>query len=217
MQGGGKPAGEQRGKPQGAQGARAYFGVHALKSFLQGLQAKGEKPIVLDLSPASNANLEYFLQFGLKVYLYDILREVSEKEEGLGDANAKVKVATLAMRLVEAFPFQGIPFDGVILWNTLDYLSDLVFPIVLTKALGALRDKGLLYAFFFEETAPLAYERIQIANINQVTVEPLPALSVKRLRTFSNRMIQDLFGGHKIEAFYMTPNGIREVLVRKHS
>lgn len=216
MQGGERPSGDQGDRP-GAQGGRAYFGVHALKSFLQGLQAKGGKPVVLDLSPPSNGNLEYFLQFGLKVYLYDILREVSEKEEGLGDANAKVKVATLAMRLVEAFPFQGIPFDGVVLWNTLDYLSDLVFPIVLTKALSALKEKGLMYVFFFEETAPLTYERIQIANINQVTVEPLPSLAVRRLRTFSNRMIQDLFGGHKIEAFYMTPNGIREVLVRKRS
>jgi len=85
------------------------------------------------------------------------------------------------------------------------------------EGVGCLKGQGSPVRIFFEETAPLAYERIQIANINQVTVEPLPALPVKRLRTFSNRMIQDLFGGHKIEAFYMTPNGIREVLVRKHS
>jgi len=216
MQEGPKPWMERK-KGSIPESGHAYFTIHALKTFLQGVKSQNTKPVVLDLSPISNSNLEYLLKFGIKVYLYDILQEVREREEDLRDADAKVRVATLAMRLVEAFPFQDIPFDGVILWNTLDYLSDLVFPIVLTKALASLKDKGLLYAFFFEENSPLAYERMQIANSNQVILMPSQTLNFKRLRTFSNRMIQDLFISHKIESFFMSPTGIREVLVRKRS
>lgn len=216
MQGGGKPWVERK-KASVPEGGHTYFTIHALKTFLHGIKSQQSKPIVLDLSPISNSNLEYLLRFGIKVYLYDILQEVREREEDLRDTDTKVRVATLAMRLVEAFPFQDIPFDGVMLWNTLDYLSDLVFPIVLTKALASLKDKGLLYAFFFDANAPLAYERMQIANSNQVILQPSQTLHFKRLRTFSNRMIQDLFLSHKIESFFMSPTGIREVLIRKRS
>jgi len=190
-----------------------FFAVHSFKTFIYQVKAF-PKPSILDLGALCSANLEYFLQYGIKVYVYDVLREVHESIK----RNPKIQSASIAMKLIEEFPIAEQNFDGILIWHTLDYLSDLIFPIVFSKALSRLRPSGLLYAFFLDKTRSDTYERIRIANLNQMETEPYSLLSCKKQRTFSNKMIYDLFLGHEVKAFFMTKTGIREVLVtKKHS
>src|ERR1700752_2668288 len=110
---------------------------NGLKEFLWNLDGLG-RGTLLDLGPAWQTTLSFFIERGFRVSSEDILRAwkefLAEEEGKLREATGRapqhpfdVSPAARATRFLEAnLQYPNSSFDAVLLWDLLDYLEPLV-------------------------------------------------------------------------------------------
>src|SRR5207302_2778787 len=110
---------------------------NGLKEFLWNLDGLG-RGTLLDLGPAWQTTLSFFIERGFRVSSEDLLRAwkefLSEEEGKLREATGRAAQHTLdvspaarATRFLEAnLQYPNSSFDAVLLWDLLDYLEPLV-------------------------------------------------------------------------------------------
>jgi hypothetical protein len=120
--------------PEGRESNRVSNG---LKEFLWNLDGLG-RGTLLDLGPAWQTTLSFFIERGFRVSSEDLLRAwkefLMEEEAKLREATGRasqhtldVTPATRAVRFLEAnLRYPSSSFDAVLLWDLLDYLEPVV-------------------------------------------------------------------------------------------
>src|ERR1700719_1376744 len=110
---------------------------NGLKEFLWNLDGLG-RGTLLDLGPAWQTTLSFFIERGFRVSSEDLLRAwkdfLVEEEGKLREATGRAAQHTLdvtpaarAARFLEAnLQYPSASFDAVLLWDVLDYLEPLV-------------------------------------------------------------------------------------------
>src|SRR6266404_8414867 len=110
---------------------------NGLKEFLWNLDGLG-RGTLLDLGPAWQTTLSFFIERGFRVSSEDLLRAwkefLAEEDEKLREASGKAAQHTLdvapaarAARFLEAnLQYPNSSFDAVLLWDLLDYLEPMV-------------------------------------------------------------------------------------------
>src|ERR1700756_2471908 len=110
---------------------------NGLKEFLWNLDGLG-RGTLLDLGPAWQTTLSFFIERGFRVSSEDLLRAwkdfLMEEEAKLREATGRAAQHTLditpsarASRFLEAnLQYSNSSFDAILLWDLLDYLEPLV-------------------------------------------------------------------------------------------
>jgi len=195
---------------------------NGLKEFLWNLDGLG-RGTMLDLGPAWQTTLSFFIERGFRVTSDDLLRswkqflgeeEIRLREVAAGSDSVDVTPSGRATRFVEEnLKYRESSFDAVLLWDILDYLE----PAVAKQTVGCLtellRPGGIVFAMFHSKK-PEVFQRYRVADSNTLQVISAAPLCAAQ-RVYQNREIQDLFGRFRTSKSFVGRDQLRETLFIK--
>lgn len=232
-----RPIGSNGGRPRtpGAPAAGAIGSVRApeqrestrisngLKELLWNLEGLG-RGTLLDLGPAWQTTLSFFIERGFRVSSEDILREwkdflVEEDSKlratsGHLPESVDVTPAARASRFLEEnLQYPSASFDAILLWDLLDYLEPALAKQTVAALTDLLRPGGVVFAMFHSKK-PEGFQRYRVADSNTLQVISSPLLCPVQ-KVYQNREIQDLFGRYRTMKSFIGRDQLRESLFIK--
>lgn len=194
---------------------------NGLKEFLWNLDGLG-RGTLLDLGPAWQTTLSFFIERGFRVTSEDILRGWAEflKEEQLGKETLTVEnyeertPEALAKKFLnENLKYSPNSFDALLLWDTLDYMDPTLAKHTVAHLTELLRPGAAVFAMFHSKK-PEGFQRYRVTDTNTLQV-----LSSKMIcpaqKVYQNREIQELFGRYRSVKSYVSRDQLRETLFLK--
>jgi hypothetical protein len=187
---------------------------HGLDQFCASLV---ERPglSILDLAGASQATVTFVTSYGHRLYSDDFVRQLDQcfsNGDFYEDQTNPLKAATF---LDSTLNFPDGYFDGVLVWDTLQFLTAPLLSTVIGRLHRVLKPGACLLAFFHAE------ERIEtIPTYSYRISDHRSILLVDRGRRrpaqfFNNRSLERLFQDFQSVKFFLTRNHLREVIVRR--
>jgi hypothetical protein len=204
--------------PVSTRNSRASNG---LKEFL-GLISDIPRGRILDLGPAWQATINFFIERGYRISTEDLLRSWKEflgaEEERLRrtpqEGDSGMSQATLAEKFLQtALDYPDDSYHGVLAWDLFDYLGAELLPRTMQRLYNMLCPGGAVLALFHSRP-PERFHRYRIVD-NQ-SIESLPASTLAvHARVFQNREILDLFGEFRTSKTFVGRDQVREALFLK--
>ena len=175
---------------------------NGLKEFLWQLDGIGHGHL-LDLGPARQTTITFFIERGFKVYTEDLLTtwknfldaEEQRKRELPPDADrSDMTPAARAERFLETtLQYPEETFDAVLMWDILDYLDADLMTKLAARVTSLVRDGGVVFAIFHARK-PEAFHRYRVLDAQNLELIPATCPFVPQ-RVFQNREISNLFCG----------------------
>ena len=195
---------------------------NGLKEFLWNLDGLG-RGTLLDLGPAWQTTLNFFIERGFRVTSDDLLHSwkdfMVEEEQRLKNAatspdGVDVTPAGRAVRFVqENLKYSPASFDAVLLWDILDYLEPAVAKQTVGSLTEVLRPGGIVFAMFHSKK-PAGFQRYRVADSSTLQVIGAKPLCPAQ-RVYQNREIQDLFSRFRTVKSFVGRDQLRESLFVK--
>jgi hypothetical protein len=186
-------------------GAEQFF--HSLRS---------EDPLfILDLAPASQANISFITDMGHRLSAEDILGAM-DQSFGDGDFLENQAVPSKAERFLDqVLHFPEHHFDGCLVWDTFQFLAPPLLELFIGRLLNVMRPGGVLLAFFSSDEKitrmPVYSYRIQDAK----TLLLVPRNTSRTVQYFNNRSVERLFSETQSVKFFLSRDHLREVIIRR--
>jgi hypothetical protein len=222
---GGSSAGAAVGATRAPELRESTRGSNGLKEFLWNLDGLG-RGTLLDLGPAWQTTLSFFIERGFRVSSEDILRAW---KEFLVEEEARLRAAAGSSSEAEApdvspggrasrflennLKYPASSFDAILLWDLLDYLEPVVGRHVVASLTDMLRPGGIVFAMFHSKK-PEGFQRYRVVDSNSLQVISTPPLCPAQ-RVYQNREIQDLFVRYRTMKSFVGRDQLREALFIK--
>jgi hypothetical protein len=168
---------------------------------------------ILDLGGATQQNVSFITNLGHRLYSESFLQTLQETfgAEGSPDQSNPGRIDYF---LHQALNYEELHFDGVLIWDVLEYLDPALLTAVVERLHKIVRPKSYMLAFFHSdaktETVPFYTFRIQDVNLLHVTQQG----SRRPAQLFNNRSLEKLFGKFESVKFFLTKERLREVIVK---
>jgi len=186
---------------------------HGLEQFFSGIPSQAGLSI-LDLGEINQAKVSFITDLGHRLYSEDFLHAL-DSEFVRGSTDGQANPQRITEFLDQTLDFPPHHFDGVLAWDTLEYLGRPLLAKVVERLHSILRPQGSLLALFHSdekaETLPLYSYRIWDAR----TLFVSPRGSRPPAQSFNNRSIEKLFQDFHSVKFFLTRDHLREVIVRR--
>ena len=210
------------GVPRPSESSETTRISNGLKELLWNLDGLGRGKL-LDLGPAWQTTLSFFIERGFRVSSEDVLRGwkafLTEEEARLrADASA---IESLDMTpggratrfLNESLQYPKSTFDAVLLWDLLDYLEPTLAKQMVANVTELLRPAGVVFAMFHSKK-PEGFQRYRVADSNTLQMIST-AIICPAQKVYQNREIQDLFGRYRTMKSFVSRDQLRETLFIK--
>jgi hypothetical protein len=195
---------------------------NGLKEFLWNLDGIG-RGTMLDLGPAWQTTLNFFIERGFRVTSDDVLRSWSDfqeqqmaidKKELTDDERAQRTPEALAKKFLdENLQYSPGSFDALLLWDLLDYLEPTLVKQMVAHLTEMLRPGGAVLALFHSKK-PEGFQRYRVMDTN--TLQVLSAKSIlPAQKPLQNREIQEMFGKFRSIKSFVGRDQLRESLFIK--
>ncbi len=195
---------------------------NGLKEFLWQLDGIGRGHL-LDLGPARQTTITFFIERGFKVYTDDLLTtwnlflisdEQRKKELPIDADRSDMTPAARAQRFLETtLQFPEATFDAILLWDTLDYLDLDLMTRLAARATSLVRDGGVVFAMFHTKK-PESFHRYRVMDAQTLELIPTAAPFVPQ-RVLQNREISNLFSRFRSSKTFVGRDQLREGLFIK--
>jgi hypothetical protein len=194
---------------------------NGLKEFLWNLEGLG-RGTLLDLGPAWQTTLSFFIERGFRVSSEDILRGWTEflaeegrrLEKGTPAESEDVTPCGRAERFLgENLKYPATSFDAVLLWDLLDYFEPCMAKQTVARLTDLLRPGGVVFAMFHSKK-PEGFQRFRVADSSTLQVISSAMLCPVQ-KIYQNREIQDLFGRYRTVKSFVGRDQLRETLFIK--
>lgn len=168
---------------------------------------------ILDLGGAVQQNVSFITNLGHRLYSEDFLR-IFEETFGSDEETNQSNPGRIEYFLRNALDYPDYHFDGVLIWDVLEYLEPALLAATIERLHKIVRPNSYLLAFFHSdakiESVPYYCFRIQDVNTLQVaqTGSRHPA------QLFNNRSLEKLFQQFGSVKFFLTRERLREVIVK---
>ena len=212
------------GTPPAGTGVQAKHGrqSNGLKEFLWQLDGIGHGHL-LDLGPARQTTITFFIERGFKVYTEDLLATwqyfleedlvqakklpaTADKSEMTPEARAKRFLDTTLL-------YPNDTFDAVLLWDMLDYLDNDLMAKLAARITSLVRDGGVVFAMFHQRK-PIIFHRYRVLDAQNLELIPA-SCPFQPQRVFQNREISNLFSRFRTSKMFVGRDQIREGLFVK--
>jgi hypothetical protein len=208
---GGAPAQESPpGEPGPADGSGSVHERHShgLEQFSSHLQERREL-CVLDLGGITQSNVSFITDLGHKLFSEDFLTAI-DRQSG-EESNPMLAEGFLR----ENLSFPEARFDGVLLWDALEFLPAPVLKATIERLFKIAKPGSYLLAFFHSDEkaslVPSYSYRITSAETINLTYRQMR----RPLQLFNNRGVERLFQHFHSVKFFLTRDNLREVIVRR--
>ena len=195
---------------------------NGLKEFLWNLDGLG-RGTLLDLGPAWQTTLSFFIERGFRVSSEDILRGwkafLTDEERRLREDAAACETVDMtpsgrATRfLTDNLQYPRSSFDAVLLWDLLDYLEPMLVKQMVASLTELLRPGGVILSMFHSKK-PEGFQRYRVADSNTLQVVS-SAVICPAQKVYQNREIQDLFSRYRTMKSFVGRDQLRETLFIK--
>ena len=169
---------------------------------------------ILDLAGASQENLSFLTSLGHRVSTQDFLRSFDETF-GTEETQDQGSVNLIQYFLTQNLDFPEDSFDGVLLWDVLQYLPPAVLTAAVDRLARIVRPRSYMLAFFNSDdkmtTVPATTFRIQDSK-NLILSQ---RGTRKQAQLFNNRSLEKLFSQFDSVKFFLTRENLREVIVKR--
>ena len=168
---------------------------------------------ILDLGGASQQNVSFITGLGHRLYSEDFLRILGETfgENGAAEQSNPGRIEYF---LRQALDYPPAHFDGVLIWDVLEYLAPALLDAVVERLHKTVRPKSYMLAFFHSddklEAVPSYTFRIQQMNALEVVRHGMR----RPAQLFNNRSLEKLFGRFESAKFFLTRERLREVIIK---
>jgi len=195
---------------------------NGLKEFLWNLDGLG-RGTLLDLGPAWQTTLNFFIERGFRVTSDDILRDwadfqqeelANKKEASTPEEFAERTPEAVAKRFMEHNLQYGVgSFDALLLWDSLDYLEPTLVKQLVPHLAEMLRPGGVVLGMFHSKK-PEGFQRYRVMDTNTLQVLSTKAI-LPAQKPLQNREIQELFGRFRTMKSFVGRDQLRESLFIK--
>ena len=169
---------------------------------------------ILDLGGATQQNVSFITNLGHRLYSEDFLRILHETFGEDGGVEQQSNSGQIDYFLRQALDYPEGQFDGVLVWDVLEYLSPALLAAVIERLHKIVRPKSYLLAFFHSDdkldTVPYYTFRIQEVNALQVAQHG----ARRPAQLFNNRSLEKLFTQFDSVKFFLTRERLREVIIK---
>lgn len=208
----------------GSPGAAVKTGrqSNGLKEFLWQLDGIGHGHL-LDLGPARQTTITFFIERGFKVYTEDLLATwqyfLDDETQQLkklppGTDRSGMTPEARATRFLEStMLYPDATFDAVLMWDILDYLDNELMTKLASRITSLVREGGVVFAMFHTRK-PILFHRYRV--LDGQNLELIPATCpFQPQRVFQNREISNLFGRYRSSKMFVGRDQLREGLFVK--
>jgi hypothetical protein len=171
---------------------------------------KGESGLnILDLADVNQANVSFITNLGHKIYSEDFLRGLRLAANG---AEAQPRVDAF---LTQNLAHQEASFDGVLVWDALEYLSTPLLTATVDRLWRIVKPGSYLFAVF------QAHEKAEAVPQYSFRIQDSKTLLVadrgprQPEQVFNNRSLEKLFQNFESLKFFLARDKLREVIVRR--
>ncbi len=195
---------------------------NGLKEFLWQLDGIGHGHL-LDLGPARQTTITFFIERGYKVYTEDLLttwknfldaEEQRKRELPIDADRSDLTPASRAERFLETtLRYPADTFDAVLMWDILDYLDNDLMARLAARITSLVRDGGVVLAMFHARK-PEAFHRYRVLDAQNLELIPATCPFLPQ-RVFQNREISNLFSRYRSSKSFVGRDQIREGLFVK--
>jgi hypothetical protein len=227
----GLPQGRNGNRPAGVVAAGAHREPqmqettrisNGLKEFLWNLDGLG-RGTLLDMGPAWQTTLNFFIERGFRVTSDDLLRDwadfqqealANKKEASTPEEFAERTPEAMGKRFLEQNLQYGVgSFDALLLWDSLDYLEPALVKQVVPHLTEMLRPGGVVLGMFHSKK-PEGFQRYRVMDTNTLQVLSAKAI-LPAQKPLQNREIQELFGRFRTMKSFVGRDQLRETLFIK--
>jgi hypothetical protein len=168
---------------------------------------------ILDCAAANQDNVNFLVDLGHKIYSQDLVRSL---DEAFGvDPAEQTNVGRIDYFLRQNFDYPSATFDGVLLWDSLQFMSPALLNEVVERLYDLMKPKSYLLAFFTAQERATEAPSYGFRIVDNKTI----LLSDRGVRpvghVFNNRNLEKLFGKFESVKFFLTRESLREVIVRR--
>ncbi len=168
---------------------------------------------LLDLGPATQANINFITNLGHRIYTADFLQILNDTF-GPEDATGQANPGSIDYFLKQALDYQADHFDGVLIWDVLEYLSPPLLTAVVERLNQIVRRKSYMLAFFHADDKQEAVPFYTFRIVNTTTLQVSQQGRRRPAQLFNNRSLEKLFGKFESVKFFLTKERLREVIVK---
>lgn len=186
-----------------------------LEQFFSNLESR-ENLRILDLSGASQANINFVLQYGHHLYCENVMGTMESTFGTDDDFYSRQADGHLSDQFISE-TFANLPgtFDGALVWDVLQFLQPPLLENTVNYLHRVMEPGALLFAFFPSD------EKLKWITMNSYRIEAaktmkvIPRRNVRAPQYFNSRAIERLFSDFASVKFFLTRDHCREVIVRR--
>jgi hypothetical protein len=166
---------------------------------------------ILDLAGASQENINFITNLGHRLYSEDFVRSLDDvfASEDQSDESR------MQQFLRSTLNFEKEQFDGVLVWDVLQYMTPALLAVTLERLRAIVRPQSYLLAYFHsdEKAQQVPYYSFRIRDQQHLL---LAQRGTRRpVQIFNNRSLEKLFQQFESVKFFLTREQLREVIVRR--
>jgi hypothetical protein len=167
---------------------------------------------ILDLGGATQKNVSFITELGHRLYSEDFLAIL---KESFGESDTEQSnPGRIDYFLKQALDYPEGQFDGVLVWDMLEYLTPALLNAVVERLHKVVKPKSYMLAFFHAD------DKLQGVPCYTFRIADVKALEIsqqglrKPAQLYNNRSLEKLFGRFESVKFFLTRERLREVIVK---
>jgi hypothetical protein len=169
---------------------------------------------ILDLAGATQENVTFVTDLGHKLYTQDFLRSLDDTF-GADEIQEQSSGSRIENFLQQNLDFPENSFDGVLIWDVMQYLSPALLNATVQRLHQIVRPRSYLLAFFNADDKNMYSPKTNFRIRGQNSLELVQRGQRKQAQMFNNRSLEKLFGQFESVKFFLTRESLREVIVKR--
>jgi len=169
---------------------------------------------LLDLGGAVQDNVEFICNLGHRITTQAFLQTL-DQAFGRETVLQQNDPGLIADFLRENLDFPDESFDGVLLWDVLQYMSPALLAATVDTLHRITRSKSYMLGFFNADDKMLSAPntRFRIAAANRIVLTQKGQR--KLIQPFNNRNLEKVFARFDSVKFFLTRENLREVIIKR--
>ena len=206
-----KPPGSLFASRQGSGAETSTRSSRGLEEFFNYIRGQSGLTI-LDLGGATQQNVSFITNLGHRLYSEDFLQILNETFGS--DGTEQSNPGRIEYFLRQALEYPEGQFDGVLVWDVLEYLEPALLTAVVERLHKIVRPKSYMLSFFHSDAKldSVPYYTFRIQEVNQLQVAQQGSRHPAQL--FNNRSLEKLFSQFESVKFFLTRERLREVIIK---
>jgi hypothetical protein len=168
---------------------------------------------LLDLGGATQQNVSFITDLGHRLYSENFLQILKETAGGEGVPDQS-NPGVIDYFLRNALDYPEGHFDGVLVWDVLEYLAPALLTAVVDRLHKVVRPGSYLLAFFHadDKLEAVPHYAFRIQDVKNLQV--LHQGTRRPVQLFNNRSLERLFSKSESVKFFLTKDRLREVVIK---